>query len=53
MFLMKRDPVGDRLKELEDNPAKVRVDDEIIRLIEEIRKKQNEEIGRASCRERV
>lgn len=42
MFLMKRDPIGDRLKELEDNPAKVQVDDEIIRLIEEIRNEQNE-----------
>lgn len=42
MFLMKRDPIGDRLKELEDNPAKVQVDDEIIRLIEEIRKEQDE-----------
>jgi hypothetical protein len=39
---MKRDPIGDRLKELEDNPAKVQVDDEIIRLIEEIRNEQNE-----------
>jgi len=42
MFLIKKDPIGDRLKELEDNPAKVQVDDEIIRLIEEIRKEQDE-----------
>lgn len=42
MFLMKRDPIGDRLKELGDNPAKEQVDDEIIRLIEEIRKEQDE-----------
>lgn len=42
MFLIKKDPIEDRLKELEDNPAKVQVDDEIIRLIEEIRKEQDE-----------
>lgn len=42
MFLMKRDPVGDRLKELESSPVKVHVDDEIIRLIEKIRKEQDE-----------
>ena len=39
---MKNDLVEDRLKELEDNPTKVKVDDEIIRLIEEIRNEQNE-----------
>lgn len=42
MFLMKKDPIGDRLKELESSPAKVHVDDEITRLIEEIRKEQDE-----------
>jgi len=42
MFLMKRDPVGDRLKELEDNPAKEAVDDEISRLVERIKDEENE-----------
>lgn len=42
MFLMKRDPVGDRLKELEDGSAKEAVDDEIERLVEQIKNEENE-----------
>ena len=42
MFFHRNDLIGDRLKELEDNPTKVKVDDEIIRLIEAIKKEQNE-----------
>lgn len=43
MFLLE-DPVGDRLKELEANPAKEAVNDEIIRLLEKI--KNEEEAGK-------
>lgn len=42
MFLIKRDSIDDRLKELEFNPAQKSVDDEISRLVEKIKNEENE-----------